>query len=174
MSLKDCPSSDPLPLSDVVIRAKIGGMEPLESSDSSVAMTKSEEDEAFEVSKFFFGEQGGEVIWDEDYILPVTGVEMTAMDRAFVREQIEDAKYAPLLSPLFSDDFDLEAVLHTSDITIGDAVELFVEEEKTRESKKRKRAKTAKRAKTVETAKTVDPSGPSPVKRVRISSPVCV
>ena len=174
MSLKDCPSSDPLPLSDVEIRAKIGGMEPLESSDSCVAMTKSEDD----VSKFFFGEQGvgGEVIWDEDYILPVTGVEMTAMDRAFVREQIEDAKYAPLLSPLFSDDFDLEAVLHTSDITIGDAVELFVEEEKTRErKKKRKRAKTSKTG--TATAKTVDPSGPSPVKRVRIfriSSPVCV
>ena len=173
MSLKDSPP-DPLPLSDVEIRANIGDMEPL---DSCVAMTKSEEDEAFEVSKFFFGEQGagGEVIWDEDYILPVTGVEMTAMDRAFVREQIEDAKYAPLLSPLFSDDFDLEAVLHTSDITIGDAVELFVEEEKTRDSKKRKRAKTAKRAKTgTATVETVDPSGPSPVKRVRISSPVCV
>ena len=121
MSLKDYPPA-PL-LTDAEIRAKIGGMEPLESSDSS----KSEDDEAFEVSKFFFGEQGagGEVIWDEDYILPVTGVEMTAMDRAFVREQIEDAKYAPLLSPLFSDDdFDLEAVIHTSDITIGDAVEL--------------------------------------------------
>ena len=68
----------------------------MESYDSCVAMTKSEDD----VSKFFFGEQGGEVIWDEDYILPVTGTEMTAMDRAFVREQIEDAKYAPLLSPL--------------------------------------------------------------------------
>ena len=170
MSLKDY-SPAPLPLSDVEIRAKIGGMEPLESYDSCVAMTKSEDD----VSKFFFGEQGGEVIWDEDYILPVTWTEMTGMDRAFVREQIEDAKYAPLLSPLFSDDFDLEAVLHTSDITIGDAVELFVEEEKTRESKKRKRrGKTAKTAKTAKMGTTADPSGPSPIKRVRISGPVHV
>ena len=170
MSLKDYLPT-PLPLSDVEIRAKIGGMEPLESYDSCVAMTKSEDD----VSKFFFGEQGGEVIWDEDYILPVTGTDMTAMDRAFVREHIEDAKYAPLLSPLFPDDFDLEAVLHTSDITIGDAVELFVEEEKTRESKKRKRrGKTAKTAKTAKMGKTADPSGPSPVKRVRISGPVRV
>ena len=76
---------------------------------------------------------------------------------------------------LFPDDFDLEAVLHTSDITIGDAVELFVEEEKTRESKKRKRrGKTVKGAKTGKTGKTADPSGPSPVKRVRISGPVRV
>ena len=170
MSLKDIPPYPP-PLSAAEIRAKIGGMEPLESSDSCVAMTKSEDD----VSKFFFGEQGGEVILDEDYILPVTGTEMTGMDRAFVREQIEDAKYAPLLSPLFSDDFDLEAVLHTSDITIGDAVELFVEDDdKTRESKKRKRGKRGKRGKMAKTAKTADPSGPSPVKRVRISGPVHV
>lgn len=173
MSLKKYPP-DPRgsPLSDADIRAKIGGMEPLESYDSCAAMTKSEDD----VSKFFFGEQGGEVIWDEDYILPVTGTEMTGMDRAFVREQIEDAKYAPLLSPLFSDDFDLEAVLHTSDITIGDAVELFVEDDdKTRESKKRKRrGKRGKTAKTGKMGKTADPTGPFPVKRVRISGPVRV